>query len=581
VTQIEVWAPRAGRVRLWLDGVIEPMRLDPNAREGSCGWWSADVDAKPGADYGFLLDDDEMVLPDPASRWQPDGVHNPSRLYDQQAFEWTDAGWRGRVLPGGVIYELHIGTFTATGTFDAAIERLGHLVALGVTHIEVLPVNSFNGEWNWGYDGVGWYAVHDPYGGPDGLKRFVDAAHRAGLAVVLDVVYNHLGPSGAYMTRFAPYLTTGTNEWGDLVNLDAADSGPVRRFIIDNALMWLTDYHLDALRLDAVHALQDASQPHLLAELAREVDAAATGQDRPLTLIAETDQNDASMVAPLEAGGKGMNAQWDDDVHHAVHALVTGERRAYYVDFGSLAALAKVLTSAFFHDGTFSTFRGHIHGRPVDRSRTPGHRFVVALQNHDQVGNREAGERITALTSLDLAHIGAVLILTSPYTPMLWMGEEWAASTPWPYFTSHPEPELAARADQRRLDEFARYEWDAERMISPQDPAAFFGAKLKWDEIDRPGHADTLALYRHLIALRHSHPELADPRLDQVEVEFDEDRGWLVVRRGPLRVVVNVSAEAQAVPVATGEVLLATGPVDTAVDWLNVGPRTAVIARAR
>jgi maltooligosyltrehalose trehalohydrolase len=287
------------------------------------------------------------------------------------------------------------------------------------------------------------------------------------------------------------------------------------------------------------------------------------------------------MVAPLEAGGKGMNAQWDDDVHHAVHALVTGERRAYYVDFGSLAALAKVLTSAFVHDGTFSTFRGHIHGRPVDRARTPGHRFVVALQNHDQVGNREAGERITALTSLDLAHIGAVLILTSPYTPMLWMGEEWAASTPWPYFTSHPEPELAARADQRRLDEFARYEWDADRMIPPQDPAAFFGAKLKWEELDRPGHADTLALYQQLIALRRRHPELADPRLDQVEVDFDEDRGWLVVRRGTLRVVINVSAVTQPVPVATGEVLFATGPVDTAVDWLNIGPRTAVIARAR
>jgi maltooligosyltrehalose trehalohydrolase len=581
VTQIEVWAPRAGRVRLWLDGVIEPMLPDPVERDGSAGWWRIDVDAKPGADYGFLLDDDDLVLPDPASRWQPDGVHKPSRRYDQQAFEWTDAGWPGRVLPGGVIYELHIGTFTAEGTFDAAIERLPHLVALGITHIEVLPVNSFNGEWNWGYDGVGWYAVHDPYGGPDGLKRFVDAAHGAGLAVVLDVVYNHLGPSGAYMTRFAPYLMAGTNEWGDLVNLDSADCGPVRRFIVDNALMWLTDYHVDALRLDAVHALKDASEPHLLAELARAVDAAATGQDRPLTLIAETDQNDASMVAPLEAGGQGMNAQWDDDVHHAVHALLTGERRAYYVDFGSIAVLAKVLTSAFLHDGTFSTFRGHIHGRRVDRALTPGHRFVVALQNHDQVGNREAGERISALTSLDRVRIGAVLILTSAYTPMLWMGEEWAASTPWPYFTSHPEPGLAARADQRRLDEFARFEWDADRMISPQDPTAFFGSKLDWTEVGRSPHAETLAFYQQLIALRHAHPELADPRLDQVEVEVDEEQGWLVMHRGGLRVVANFSASALAVPVAAADILFATGPVERAGDRLRVGPGVAAVIRAR
>jgi maltooligosyltrehalose trehalohydrolase len=568
-------------VRLWLDGQVEPMQPEQSRSPESEGWWAAEVDAKPGADYGFVLDDDETVLPDPASRWQPDGVHRASRLYDQDDFEWTDTAWRGRVLPGGVIYELHIGTFTTEGTFDAAIERLPHLARLGVTHVEVLPINAFNGVWNWGYDGVGWYAVHEPYGGPDGFKRFVDACHRIGLAVVLDVVYNHFGPSGNYLPRFAPYLMSGTNEWGDLVNLDAAQSGPVRRFIIDNALMWLTDYHVDGLRLDAVHALRDSSTPHLLAELSRVVDATAARSGRPLTLIAETDQNDARMVTPLEAGGRGMQAQWDDDVHHTLHALLTGERQAYYVDFGSLGAVAKVLTSAFFHDGTFSTFRGHIHGRPVDRALTPGYRFVVALQNHDQIGNREAGERITALTSRALAHIGAVLILTSPFTPMLWMGEEWAASTPWPYFTSHPEPELAARAEQRRIDEFRTWDWDAARQISPQDPNAFYGAKLKWDEVQQPEHAPTLALYQSLIALRRREPDLADPRLDLVQVEFDEEQGWLVVHRGSLRVVVNVSDAPVPVPVATGAVLLATGPVDSAVDWLRLGAHTAVIARAR
>jgi maltooligosyltrehalose trehalohydrolase len=575
VTQIRVWAPRAQQVRLWLDGEIEAMYVDAD------GFWQSDVEARPGSDYGFLLDEDETVLPDPASRWQPDGVHRASRLYDQAAFEWTDAGWAGRVLPGGLIYELHIGTFTEDGTFDAAIERLPHLVELGVSHVEILPVNAVNGVWNWGYDGVGWYAVHAPYGGPDGFKRFVDACHARGLAVVLDVVYNHLGPSGNYLPQFAPYLKDGRNEWGDLLNLDGADCGPVRRFIIDNALMWLRDYHVDGLRLDAVHALQDVSQPHLLVELAREVDAAATEQGRPLTLIAETDQNDALMVSAPEAGGKGMNAQWDDDVHHALHALLTGERRAYYVDFGPLDVLAKVLTAAFLHDGTYSTFRRRVHGRPVDRAVTPGHRFVVTLQNHDQVGNREAGERITELTTPDMVRIGVVLLLTSAFTPMLWMGEEWAASTRWPYFTSHPQRELDEAAVQKRLDEFAVYSWDATRMINPQDPRAFYDSKLKWSEIDQPEHAQMLSFYRSVIALRRAEPELADPRLDRVQVDYDQNLGWIVVHRGALRVVANVSDQSTTVPVSAGAVLLSTGSVDAAGERLTVGARTAAIVRVR
>jgi maltooligosyltrehalose trehalohydrolase len=287
------------------------------------------------------------------------------------------------------------------------------------------------------------------------------------------------------------------------------------------------------------------------------------------------------MVTPLEASGRGMDAQWDDDLHHALHALLTGERRAYYVDFGSIAAVAKVLTSAFFHDGTFSTFRGHMHGRPVDRATTPGHRFVVALQNHDQVGNREAGERITALTTAASARLGAVIVFTSPFTPMLWMGEEWAASTPWPYFTSHPEPELDAKAVKRRLDEFADHDWDASRMVSPQDPAAFYEAKLRWDEVGESEHATMLSFYRELIELRHREPDLVDPRLDLVQADYDEEHGWLLVHRGALRVAVNFSDEPRSIPVAVGEVLLATGPVDTAVGWLRLGPKTAVIARAR
>ncbi|HEX4389945.1 MAG TPA: malto-oligosyltrehalose trehalohydrolase, partial [Mycobacterium sp.] len=525
MTDLLVWAPIPQRVCLWIDGHVVPMVKDADS------WWSADGLIVAGSSYGFLLDDDETVLPDPASRWQPDGVHAPSRRYDQSRFEWTDTDWTGRTLPGAVIYELHVGTFTAAGTFDGVIEHLPHLADLGVTHLELMPVNAFDGDWGWGYDGVGWYAVQEPYGGPDGLKRLVDAAHGHGLAVVLDVVYNHLGPSGNYLPRFGPYFNPGTTSWGDVINLDGKDSYEVRRFIIANALMWLTDYHLDALRLDAVHALQDTSTPHLLDELTREVDALSARLGRPLSLIAESDLNDPSMVNPLEAGGHGLTGQWNDDVHHAIHALITGERQAYYDDFGSLAALAKVLTSGFLHDGTYSTFRNHNHGRPIDRHLLPGYRFIVALQNHDQVGNRERGRRLTELTTPALLRVAAVVLLTSPFTPMLWMGEEWAASTRWPYFTAHTEPALVDIGKYRE-QEFAAYGWDPTQMIDPQDPHAFADSVLDWNELAEPGHTQIRELYRNLIALRRTETDLADPRLDQITIDFDEDNRWLVVHRG-------------------------------------------------
>lgn len=452
MTTLRVWAPAASRVRIRTvpaDG--EPGTAD--LRRSADGWWISDLPSTDyGTDYGFLLDDDEQPLPDPRSRWQPDGVHGLSRVHDPQAHDWADAAWTGRDLPGAVLYEMHIGTFTTDGTFDAAVDRLGHLVDLGVTHVEVLPVNAVNGEWNWGYDGVDWYAVHAPYGGPDGFKRFVDACHGRGLGVILDVVYNHLGASGNYLPRFGSYLKSGRNTWGELVNLDGDGSAEVRRFIIDNALMWLSEYHLDGLRLDAVHALQDTSTPHVLAQLGAEVDALSAHTRRALTLIAESDLNDPVMITERSAGGYGLDAQWDDDVHHQLHALLTGERQGYYADFGTLPGLAKVLTRAFFHDGTHSAFRGREHGRPVNRATTPGYRFVAFLQDHDQVGNRAAGERLATLTSPGLLRVGALLLLTSPFTPMLWMGEEWAARTPWQFFTSHPEPELAERSprDGRR-----------------------------------------------------------------------------------------------------------------------------------
>ena len=573
--EVSDWAPHAGRVR---DAVGSGEDTGERRETGeTCvagdhplvttalmpvgdGWWRAEVaEATPGHDYGFLLDDDEQVLPDPRSRRQPHGVHEPSQFYADD-FAWTDTHWRGHSLPDSVIYELHIGTFTGEGTFDAAIERLDHLVGLGVTHLEILPVNDFNGVWNWGYDGVLWYAVHETYGGPDGLKRLVDACHGAGLAVTLDVVYNHLGASGNYLQRFGPYLQTGRSTWGDLVNLDGESAGPVREYILDNALMWLSEFHIDALRLDAVHALRDTSQVHLLAELSTRVAALSGALGRPLVLVAESDLNDPVMLTDRAHGGYGLDGQWDDDVHHALHATLTGERQGYYADFGSLSALAKVLNRAFFHDGTYSSFRGRNHGKPVDTANTPGYRFVVSLQNHDQVGNRAAGDRLPRIAPTGMLKVGATLLLTSPFTPLLFMGEEWAASTPWPFFTSHPEPELAEITAAGRIEEFADHGWDTDDVVNPQDPEAFTGAKLRWPEREEPGHAEILGLYRRLLRLRREHADLADYRLDQVGVDVDEDARWVIVHRGAFDVLANLADRAQALTSRSGAVLFSTDP---------------------
>ncbi|BAL91608.1 putative glycosyl hydrolase [Actinoplanes missouriensis 431] len=576
MTIFEVWAPE------------KPVRLVVGGREhemesGDGGWWRLDVpDAGPGADYGFVLPDQDKPLPDPRSPWQPEGVHGLSRVYDHSAFAWTDQAWTGRQLPGSVLYELHIGTFTPEGTFDAAIAKLDHLVDLGVDMVELLPVNAFNGTYNWGYDGVCWYAPHETYGGPDGLKRFVDAAHAKGLGVVLDVVYNHFGPSGAYAPMFAPYLSTGSNTWGSSLNLDGPQSDDVRRYIADSVLMWLRDYHVDGLRLDAVHALHDEGAVHLLEMLAVEVESLSAHVRRPLTLIAESDLNDAKLITPREGGGYGLHAQWDDDVHHALHALLTGERQGYYGDFGSLECLRTVLEGAFFHAGTWSSFRGRRHGRPVDRQRVPGHRFVAFLQNHDQIGNRAIGDRLTAVLSPGLLKVGATLLLTSPFTPMLFMGEEWAASSPWQFFTSHPEPELAAAVQTGRRKEFARHGWDEADVPDPQDPATFERSKLDWSEPEKPGHAEILDLYKRLIHLRRTVPGLTDPWLHDVEVWHGDQH--VVIRRGSHVVAANLAGVEQTVSVRSPvrSVLLATEPGAVVQrDRLVLPAESAVVALVR
>ena len=539
--EFAVWAPDRTTVGLVLDDRIETMTA------GADGWWSVTVpDAGPGTDYAFALDGGEP-LPDPRSRWQPHGVHAPSRVVEVEPSP-ADAAWTGRSLPGSVIYEMHVGTFTEGGTFASAEERLDHLVELGVDLVEVLPVNAFDGTRGWGYDGVLWYAVTENYGGPVAFRRFVDACHARGLGVVLDVVYNHLGPSGAYLDRFGPYFL-GENVWGPSLNLDGPGSDTVRRYILDNVTMWLRDYGVDALRLDAVHALRDARATHLLEEMAQHVATLSAHLRRPLTLIAESDLNDPRLITPREAGGYGLDAQWCDDIHHALHSALTGETQGYYADFGAFSVLADVLHHPFHHAGTWSSFRGRTHGRPVDTLTTPGHRFLAYLQDHDQIGNRAAGDRLSATVSPGLLACGAALVLCSPYTPMLFMGEEWGASTPWAFFVGFEDPALQDAVREGRRGEFAEHGWGASDVPDPTAPATFEDSRLDWSEIDREPHAWLLGVHRELIALRRAHPDLTDPHLDRVQVDADADARTLVVHRGDLRLAVNLGGAPATLPV--------------------------------
>jgi maltooligosyltrehalose trehalohydrolase len=556
--EFSVWAPLPERVRLQVDGEVHDMTRD------DAGWWRATVPASAEADYGFLLDGTETPRPDPRSRRQPEGVHGLSRRFDPAQYGWGDGAWTGRPLAGGVVYELHVGTFTPEGTFDAAIGRLEHLVDLGVDFVELLPVNGFNGTHNWGYDGVAWYAVQETYGGPAGYQRFVDACHQRGLGVIQDVVYNHLGPSGNYLPEFFPiFAEGGANTWGNSVNLSGPDSDEVRRYIIDNALMWLRDMHADGLRLDAVHALVDERATHVLEEMAVEVEKLSVAVRRPLTLIAESDLNDPRMVTPRVAGGTGLDAQWSDDFHHSLHTQLTGEGQGYYADFqaAGLGGLAKTLTGAYFHAGDWSSFRRRHHGRPVDTAQLPGWKFLGYLQDHDQIGNRAVGDRVSASLSPGLLGVGATLVLTSPFTPMLFMGEEWGASTPWQFFTSHPEPELGKATAEGRIGEFAAHGWDAAEVPDPQDPETFTRSKLDWAEVEQEPHAHVLAVHKALVALRHAHPDLVDPDLTKVAVSWDDADRWLVVHRGTLRVVANLSGEPREIDldVPAREVLFSSG----------------------
>ncbi len=538
--ELRVWAPEAEQVELLLEGKAQAMLQEAG------GWWKAEKSPGHGRDYFFLVDG-QGPFPDPRSPWQPEGVDGPSRRLDHARYAWNDQNWQQPPLSSAVIYELHVGTFTQEGTYKAVAGKLDHLLDLGITHIELMPVAEFSGKRGWGYDGADLYAPHHAYGRPEELKELVDVCHSRGLGVILDVVYNHLGPAGNYLSRFGPYFTDRyQTPWGDAVNFDGPESTEVRRFFIDNALMWLRDYHFDCLRIDAVHAIFDFSAIHFLEQLASEVKCLEPELGRHLSLIAESDLNDPRVVRPVQVGGYGIDSQWNEDFHHALHALLTGEKQGYYADFGDLDQLGKVLSRNLVYDGCYSVFRRKKHGRPANDLY--GHQLVGCLQNHDQVGNRARGERTSHLLSKDQLKIGAAIVLTAPFVPMLFQGEEWGAATPFLYFTAHEDPELGKAVTRGRLSEFADFGWDPEEIPDPQARKTFESSRLNWEEPKSGVHAELLAWHRELIKLRRGCPALTDGRQNPADVQINEEQKWLLMRRGPVKIACNFSGETQTVP---------------------------------
>jgi maltooligosyltrehalose trehalohydrolase len=519
-----VWAPKIQRLAVRIIGDTQYAM----EREDDEIFRALVPDRAAGTDYLYIIDDSKE-RPDPVSRLQPEGVHSPSRVIDPDAFAWTDAGWKGLALDEYVIYELHVGTFTRAGSFEAAIEKLEYLRNVGITAVELMPVGAFPGDRNWGYDSVYAYAPHSVYGGPDGLKKLVDACHRRGLAVIMDVVYNHLGPEGNYLSDFGPYFTRHyLTPWGDALNFDGAYSDGVRRYFIENALHWLVEYHIDALRLDAVHGIFDFGARHVLEELGEKFHAVANSLGRRAYLIAESDLNDVRVINPVEAGGYGLDAQWNDDFHHSLNAILTGTRRGYLADFGRIADLRKALTDSFVFDGRYSAYRHRHHGN--SSARQPGDRFVVFTQNHDQVANAAAGTRLSQLITPMAQKLAAMVLVCAPNLPMLFMGQEFSASTPFFYFTSFVDAALAKAVSEGRKREYEGFLHD-QPFADPQEFETFARSRLNWEEPSQPEHSAILDFYRSLFALRRKHPCLSNCRKDLATVECNEAQGWLSITR--------------------------------------------------
>jgi maltooligosyltrehalose trehalohydrolase len=539
--EFAVWAPRQKSVKLHLFGSPRETETDSPANSGdrsneryiemeqnNFGYFRATVEnIAPDCRYMYQLNQPEngrlngMERPDPASRFQPEGVHRASEMVDLGNFSWTDHGWKAPALEQSIFYEVHIGTYTPTGTLDALAEQLPKLADLGVTTIELMPVAQFPGARNWGYDGVYPYAVQNTYGGPRALQRFVNAAHAHGLAMALDVVYNHLGPEGNYLSEFGPYFTEKyKTPWGQAINFDGAQSDPVRKFFIDSAINWFENYHIDVLRLDAIHGIFDSSAVHFLAELQERVDDAGTRLGRELILVAESDLNDAKVLFPRERGGYGMKAQWSDDFHHSLHTLLTKENKGYYADFRDAKDLAVVLRDGWLYQGQYSTFRRRRHGnsaRGIPRSR-----FVVCSQNHDQVGNRARGDRLSQLVNFEAQKLAAGVTLLSPFVPLLFMGEEYGETSPFLYFCEHGDEDLIEAVRRGRHAEFVEFGWQNE-VPDPQDPATFRNSKLRSLDHKEPHHT-LRRLYQMLVRFRQDN-------------EFGASADWLVIEDDKRKIV--------------------------------------------
>jgi maltooligosyltrehalose trehalohydrolase len=524
--RFSVWGPFLKGLSVKVEG---PLRHFIAMEKDGAGYWNADVEnVYPGILYRYRLED-ELDRPDPASHFQPEGVHGPSQVVDHSAFMWNEGNWKGIPLQDMIMYELHVGTFSPGGTFDDVVSRLDDLLDLGVNAIELMPVAQFPGERNWGYDGVYPFAVQNSYGGPDGLKRLVNVCHLKGIAVILDVVYNHLGPEGNYLGNFGPYFTDKyRTPWGQAMNFDGPYSNEVRAYFIENALTWFHNYHIDALRLDAIHGISDMSAKPFLQELAERVDALSAERERKLYLIAESDLNDSRVIKPRELGGYGFDAQWCDDFHHALHTLLTGENTGYYCDFGSVGDLAKSLRGGFVYTGQYSCYRKRNHGNSSkDR---PAAQFVVFSQNHDQVGNRMLGERLSSLASFEALKLAAGNVLLSPYIPLLFMGEEHGEDAPFLYFVSHFDKDLIDAVRKGRKEEFRTFAWQGDPP-DPQGLETFIRSKIHWEKRDVGNHKVLLDFYKRLINLRKEINTLAEFSKDSFAVHGLEDEKIVFIHR--------------------------------------------------
>lgn len=537
-----VWAPIAHGVRLSIDDEFVDLHRDASRP----GWWSCDRVAKPGDRYGYQVHDGEnwsITLPDPRSKAQPDGIHGLSAVIDPD-FDWTDSEWTGRVLASQVIYELHVGTFTPEGTFEAIVDKLDYLRELGVTTIELLPVQPFGGERNWGYDGVDWFAVREGYGGPEGLKKLVNAAHEKNIGVIMDVVYNHFGPDGNYNGFFGPYTSGGSTGWGEVVNISSHSSDEVRRYILDAVRQWLEEYHVDGLRLDAVHSMDDRGAYSIMEEIQNVADDVESRTGVPRVIIAESDLNDPRLITPQAAGGYGLAGQWVDDIHHGLHTVVSGEQHAYYADFGTLDILADTLRNGFRFRKSWSGFRGRTHGRALDLETTAPWQLVTYTTTHDQTGNRARGDRPSQNLTPEQQVLKAAVIYLSPFTPMLFMGEEYGAQTPFPFFCSHTDDELNRLTREGRFREFARSGWDPEDVPDPSAEETFNSAKLDWDF--SPEQERILEAYTTLLRLRR---ELGVARPDLRELRVEHGPNWLTMGYDDVTLAVNFSNGEVKLPV--------------------------------